>query len=103
MNFIDPEFIVSVQSRIDALSPKARRKRLRQMQRLRSASSEVGLAWAVEWIALSQGVSVARAAEMLAEKVAHGSVRVTGVPVRDGAAIGPRKRIPPELFRGRPQ
>jgi hypothetical protein len=60
---------------------------------------EVDIFFTLEWIALSQKVSAARAAEMFVEKLAEGAVTVTATRL----STGERETIPPALFRGRRQ
>jgi hypothetical protein len=63
------------------------------------ALDELDNFFTLEWIALSQKVSAARAAEMLVEKLAEGAVAVSATRLWTGA----RETIPPALFRGRRQ
>ena len=98
---IHPELMAEVQRRVDSRrSASSRRRRMRAM--MQHGRPEEDLSFTLEWIALSQNVSVARAAELLIEKLADGSLGASGRRQQPDGSIGARETVPAEFFRGHP-
>jgi len=94
---IAPELIAEVQQRADTRrSASSRRRCIRAMETERH--EEADLLFVLEWIALTRNVSGARAAEMLIEKLADGSIQVAGRQQRPDGSLGPREERAGGIF-----